>query len=55
LVEVYADDLFIIGSDHDKIKSFKEEMATTFKMSDLGMFHYYLDIGGEVECEQYFV
>jgi hypothetical protein len=44
VVGVYVDDLFIAGSDHDNIRSFKEEMAVTFKMSDLGFLHYYLDI-----------
>jgi hypothetical protein len=35
VVGVYVDDLVIIGSDRDDIKLFKEEMADTFKMSDL--------------------
>jgi hypothetical protein len=35
VVGVYVDDLIITSSDHDNIKSFKEEMAATFKMSDL--------------------
>jgi hypothetical protein len=44
VVEVYIDDLVITGSNCDDIKSFKEEMATAFKMSDLGLLHYYLGI-----------
>jgi hypothetical protein len=44
VVGVFVDDLVITGSDYDDFKSFKEEMATTFKMSDLGLLHYYLDI-----------
>jgi hypothetical protein len=44
VIEVYVDDLIITGSDHDNIRSFKEEMATVFKMSDLGLLHYYLGI-----------
>jgi hypothetical protein len=44
VVGVYVDDLVITGSDCDDIKSFKEEMAATFKMSDLGLLHYYLSI-----------
>jgi hypothetical protein len=44
VVEVYVDDLIITGSDHDNIRSFKEEMATVFKMSNLGLLHYYLGI-----------
>jgi hypothetical protein len=43
VVGVYVDDLIITGSDRDNIRSFKE-MATAFKMSDLGLLHYYLDI-----------
>jgi hypothetical protein len=44
VVGVYVDDLIITGSDRDNIRSFKEEMAAAFKMSDLGMLHYYLGI-----------
>jgi hypothetical protein len=44
VVGVYVDDLIITGSDCDNIRSFKEEMATAFKMSDIGLFHYYLSI-----------
>jgi hypothetical protein len=40
VVEVYVDDLVITGLDCDNIKSFKEEMAATFKMSDLSLLHY---------------
>jgi hypothetical protein len=39
VVGVYVDDLIITGSDRDNIKSFKEEMTTTFKMSGLGLLH----------------
>jgi hypothetical protein len=44
VVGVYVDDLFITGSDRDNIRSFKEEMAAAFKMSDLDLLHYYLSI-----------
>jgi hypothetical protein len=44
VIRVYVDDLIITGSDHDNIRSFKEEMVATFKMSDLGLLHYYLGI-----------
>jgi hypothetical protein len=44
VVGVYIDDLMITGSDHDDIRSFKEEMVAVFKMSDLGLLHYYLGI-----------
>jgi hypothetical protein len=44
VVGVYVDDLIITGSDRDNIRSFKEEMAAMFKMSDIGLLHYYLGI-----------
>jgi hypothetical protein len=44
VVGVYVDYLVITGSDHDDIKSFKEEMASVFKMSDLSLLHYYLGV-----------
>jgi hypothetical protein len=39
VVGVYVDDLIIIASDRNNIRSFKEEMAAVFKMSDLGLLH----------------
>jgi hypothetical protein len=44
VVGVYVDDLIITGSDRNNIRSFKEEMTVAFKMSDLGLLHYYLGI-----------
>jgi hypothetical protein len=44
VVGVYVDDLIITGLDHDDMTSFKEEMAAAFKMSDLGLLHYYRSI-----------
>jgi hypothetical protein len=44
VVGVYVDDLIITGSDRDNIRSFNEEMAAAFKMSDLVLLHYYLGI-----------
>jgi hypothetical protein len=41
VVGVYVDDHIITGSDRDNIRSFKEEMVATFKMSNLGLLHYY--------------
>jgi hypothetical protein len=43
VVRVYVDDLIITSSDCDNIRSFKE-MVAAFKMSELGLLHYYLDI-----------
>jgi hypothetical protein len=44
VVGVYVDDLIITGSDSDNIRSFKEEIASAFKMSDPGLHHYYISI-----------
>jgi hypothetical protein len=44
VVGIHVDDLIITCSDRDNIMSFKEEMAAAFKMSDLGLLHYYLGI-----------
>jgi hypothetical protein len=44
VVGVYVDKLIITGSNYNDIKWFKEEMAAAFKMSDLNLLHYYLDI-----------
>jgi hypothetical protein len=43
-IGAYVDDLVITGSSIGDIKAFKKEMAVAFKMSDLGLLHYYLDI-----------
>jgi hypothetical protein len=55
VIGVYVDDLIITGSNHDNIRSFKEEMAAAFKMSDIDLLHYYLARGSEAEHERYFV
>ena len=44
VVGVYVDDLVITGTDRDDLRVFKNEMAAAFKMSDLGLLHYYLGI-----------
>jgi hypothetical protein len=44
VVGVYVDDLVITGSDYVDISLFKEEMVAAFKMSDLDLLHYYLNI-----------
>jgi hypothetical protein len=41
VVGVYVDDLVITGGNSQDIELFKEEMKATFKMSDLGLLHYY--------------
>jgi hypothetical protein len=44
VIGVYVDDLVVTGSSIDGIKQFKTEMAKAFRMSDLGLLHYYLGI-----------
>jgi hypothetical protein len=39
-----VDDLVITRSSKQGILKFKEEMKTLFKMTDLGLLHYYLGI-----------
>ena len=41
---MYVDDLIISGACTEDINGFKREMATRFRMSDLGALSYYLDI-----------
>jgi hypothetical protein len=57
VVGVYVDDLIITGSDRDNIRSFKEEMAAAFKMSNLILLqNEQLQCRGssEAESERYF-
>jgi hypothetical protein len=44
VVGVYVDDLIITGTNCEDIKLFKQEMATIFKMTDLGLLRYFLGI-----------
>ena len=44
IVGVYVDDLRIIGGNMKVLGRFKWEMSKNFKMSDLGVLNYYLDI-----------
>jgi hypothetical protein len=44
VVGIYVDNLIITGLGRENIRSFKEEMTAAFKMSDLGLLHYYLGI-----------
>ncbi|WVZ83650.1 hypothetical protein U9M48_030778 [Paspalum notatum var. saurae] len=44
LLGVYVDDLILTGAEDDAITSFKDEMKSSFKMSDLGCLSYYLGI-----------
>lgn len=44
VIDVYVDDLVITGGSNEDITTFKEEMKSKFKMSDLGLLHYYLGL-----------
>lgn len=44
IVGVYVDDLLVTGTNHCSIKNFKEQMAKSFDMSDMGLLTYYLGI-----------
>jgi hypothetical protein len=44
LIGVYVDDLIITGGSKLEITKFNREMIDRFKMSDLGMLSYYLDM-----------
>jgi hypothetical protein len=44
LLGVYVDDLIITGSSTEVVARFKEQMLSTFSMSDLGLLSFYLGI-----------
>ncbi|CAL8131469.1 unnamed protein product [Prunus armeniaca] len=44
IVSLYVDDLIFTGNDEYLIQQFKKDMMSTYKMSDLGLLHYFLGI-----------
>lgn len=57
IVGVYVDDLIITGAKKEDIETFKQEMTSLFRMSDLGLLSYYLGIevmqeGGVIKLSQ---
>ena len=44
IIVLYVDDLIITRNDDNMIEEVKEELMKGFKMTDLGLFHYYLGI-----------
>jgi hypothetical protein len=44
VVGVYVDDLVITSGNDNDITVFKVEMKANFKISDLGLLHYYLGL-----------
>lgn len=41
---MYVDDLIITGKNDDHIEQMKKELHAGFKMTDLGLLHYYLGV-----------
>jgi hypothetical protein len=41
---MYVDDLIITGNNDDHIAQVKKELHASFKMTNLGLLHYYLGI-----------
>jgi hypothetical protein len=44
ILVMYVDDLIIMGNNDDHIAQVKKELHVGFKMTDLGLLHYYLGI-----------
>ena len=42
IVIVYVDDLIFTGSWTDRVRSIMHSLETTFEMTDLGLFHFFL-------------
>jgi hypothetical protein len=40
----YVDDLIVTGADTEEIGRFKQQIVDKFRMSDLGLLHFYLGI-----------
>ena len=53
VLDVYVDELIVIGSNPAEILKFKQEMTTQFEMRDLGLLSFYLGI--EVDQQQDFI
>lgn len=44
IVVVYVDDLILTGSDDENIGKVKQELKRSFKITDIGLLHFYLRI-----------
>jgi hypothetical protein len=44
ILVMYVDDLIITGNNDDHILQVKKELQAGFKMTDLGLLHYYLGV-----------
>jgi len=58
IMEVYVDDINIFGSDESQIVTMKQQLASRFQMTDLGLCSYYLgmhvhqEANGDVHLHQ---
>jgi Reverse transcriptase (RNA-dependent DNA polymerase) len=44
VVVIYVDDLIFMGDNVEMVEKFKEEIKREFKMMDLGLMKYFLDL-----------
>ena len=44
ILVMYVDDLIITSNNDDHIEQVKKELHAGFKMTDLGLLHYYLGV-----------
>lgn len=44
LVCIYVDDIIYVGSSQSQVEDFKQDMMSTFEMTDLGLLHYFLGL-----------
>ena len=51
IISLYVDDLIYKGNNEKMITNFKEDMMKTFKMTNLGLMHYFLRI--EISQKEY--
>eukprot|EP01018_Ginkgo_biloba_P037072 Gb_24217 [translate_table: standard] len=44
IVALYVDDMIVIGNNEQEIDSLKEDIKKTFKMTNMGLLHYFLRV-----------
>jgi hypothetical protein len=44
LLDLYVDDLLLIGSNHAKFQQLQKQLESVFEMSNLGKLNYYLGV-----------
>jgi hypothetical protein len=55
IVDVYVDDLLIIGNNNDLILILKKQLVDYFDMIDLGTLHYFLGLQVLSLCDGFFI